>query len=108
RRGSFNAPAVYGQTPGLRAARRAARKVEPSDRADGGKRLAAKTHRGDMRQVDIALCIRCEFRGRMALYRDEQAFAVHAAAIVKYDELLLAAAAYLNVDAGRAGVETVL
>ncbi len=76
---------------------------EPRHRADRGQRLAAKPERADAQQV-----VAVELGGGVALDRQRQIGAGHAAAVVGDADQPPAAAVGEDLDPARAGVDRVL
>ena len=74
-----------------------------ADRADRRQRLAAEAERVDLHQV-----VAVELGGGVALDREFQVAAAHAAAVVGDANKPPAAAVGRDLDLGRAGVERVL
>ena len=68
---------------------------EPADTGDAGQRLAAKTHRGDGRQILGAL----DFAGRVAFEAEQRIVAAHAGAVVGHADETASAGLDFDGDA---------
>ena len=94
---------IDNDRPGVGLGGVAGRDAEPRDRADRGQRLTAKAERTDLQQI-----VAVELGGGMAIDRQRQVGARHAAAIVGDANEPPAAALGRDLDPGGAGVERVL
>ena len=76
---------------------------EPADAGDAGQRFAAKTHRGDGRQILGAL----DFAGGVAFEAEQRVVAAHAGAVVGHADEAASAGLNFDGDSRRLGVEGV-
>ena len=82
---------------------RAADDGQPRHRTDGRQRLAAKTHRHDVRKIVVS-----ELGSGMALDGEKEIVRLHAFAIVFHQHQIATAVGRCDVDACRARIERVL